>query len=78
MADLDEGQAVRPVENDPICEENINECEPEKKRRKTESGTSCKVYKLEERLNGILCCAVCLDLPAVTVFQVGDFLQAIL
>lgn len=25
---------------------------------------------LEERLNGILCCTVCLDLPTVAMFQV--------
>jgi len=29
---------------------------------------------LEERLNGILCCTVCLDLPNVAMFQVNFFL----
>lgn len=30
---------------------------------------------LEERLNGILCCAVCLDLPKSAVYQVIYFLN---
>lgn len=29
-----------------------------------------KKYKLEDRLGGILCCAVCLDLPTASVYQV--------
>lgn len=28
--------------------------------------------KLEQRLGGILCCAVCLDLPKSSVYQVGN------
>lgn len=28
--------------------------------------------KLEERLEGILCCAVCLDLPKTTIYQCGN------
>lgn len=30
-----------------------------------------KKYKLEDRLGGILCCAVCLDLPRAAVYQVS-------
>ena len=48
--------------------------EPEPKRFKSEgSGSSLMTneYKLEERLNGILCCAVCLDLPNLTIYQVS-------
>lgn len=41
--------------------------EPEKKKIKLEV-SSCD-FKLEERLCGILCCAVCLDLPR-TCYQV--------
>ena len=44
--------------------------EPLKKKSKLDVQSSKQPYKLEERLNGILCCAVCLDLPEITVFQV--------
>lgn len=44
--------------------------EPETKRRKT-SPAKQTVEKLEARLNGILCCAVCLDLPKNAIYQVG-------
>nr|XP_002736139.2 PREDICTED: cysteine and histidine-rich protein 1-B-like [Saccoglossus kowalevskii] len=43
--------------------------EPVKKKQKTEDDRSLIEEKLEQRLNGILCCAVCLDLPRSTVFQ---------
>ena len=32
--------------------------------------------KLEQRLNGILCCAVCLDLPRSSVYQVCTFFSS--
>lgn len=38
-----------------------------KKRKINENETS---DKLEHRLGGILCCAVCLDLPQAAVYQV--------
>ena len=48
--------------------------EPEAKRKKTEStpipSTSQTSEKLESRLGGILCCAVCLDLPKTAMYQV--------
>lgn len=48
--------------------------EPEAKRIKTEStaipSTSQTSEKLESRLGGILCCAVCLDLPKTAMYQV--------
>lgn len=44
--------------------------EPEAKRRKV-SGPEGEKHKLEERLGGILCCAVCLDLPKAAVYQVS-------
>ncbi|XP_055305504.1 zinc finger TRAF-type-containing protein 1 homolog [Sitodiplosis mosellana] len=47
--------------------------EPEAKRKKTEStpipSTSQTSEKLESRLGGILCCAVCLDLPKTAMYQ---------
>lgn len=46
--------------------------EPDTKRRKVQSNNNDeKKYKLEERLGGILCCAVCLDLPKAAVYQVS-------
>lgn len=29
--------------------------------------------KLEDRIGGILCCTVCLDLPQTSIYQVRDF-----
>lgn len=45
--------------------------EPEKKRRRISQSIDCVKNKLEERLGGILCCAVCLDLPKAAVYQVS-------
>jgi len=47
---------------------------PEAKKFKASISETCLGvttgdYRLEERLNGILCCAVCLDLPNLTIFQ---------
>lgn len=49
--------------------------EPDLKRRKLpqkgcDEALGEKKDKLEERLGGILCCAVCLDLPRAAVYQV--------
>ncbi|KAJ1530493.1 hypothetical protein ONE63_005391 [Megalurothrips usitatus] len=43
--------------------------EPDKKRRKLVKSSDGKTIKLEQRLGGILCCAVCLDLPRSAVYQ---------
>lgn len=48
--------------------------EPEKKRQKIDAMNplkSKKMEKLESRLGGILCCAVCLDLPKSAMYQVS-------
>ncbi|KAG5319907.1 CYHR1 protein, partial [Acromyrmex charruanus] len=46
--------------------------EPDKKRRRTvRAEDAAKTeQKLEHRLGGILCCAVCLDLPRAAVYQI--------
>ena len=44
--------------------------EPEQKKQKLETSKVQPDYKLQERLSGILCCTVCLDLPR-TCFQVS-------
>lgn len=47
--------------------------EPDKKRRKVVRADGNKTeQKLEHRLGGILCCAVCLDLPRSAVYQVSS------
>lgn len=48
--------------------------EPDTKKRKiSQSVNTDRIkYKLEERLGGILCCAVCLDLPRAAVYQVSE------
>lgn len=45
--------------------------EPDKKRRKVSRNDGKTEQKLEHRLGGILCCAVCLDLPKAAVYQVS-------
>jgi hypothetical protein len=54
------------------CADKMDIIEPEAKKRKLEVSEKEPDYKLEERLNGILCCAVCLDLPPLAVFQVDS------
>ena len=54
------------VEGD-VENENL---EPEPKKAKVEIQKVSRPPKLESRLNGILSCAVCLDLPTKAVFQV--------
>ncbi|CAH0549993.1 unnamed protein product [Brassicogethes aeneus] len=47
--------------------------EPDVKRRKiSKTADTEKKYKLEDRLGGILCCAVCLDLPRAAVYQCSN------
>lgn len=63
-------------ESDPVpsSSEGTVACEPKgdeeplaKKRKIADKDTT---EKLEHRLGGILCCAVCLDLPQAAVYQV--------
>lgn len=55
--------------NNQLCEFD----EPEKKRLKLDTHPlkAKKLEKLENRLGGILCCAVCLDLPKTAMYQVS-------
>lgn len=45
------------------------EDEPEVKRKKIDKPSTKMIEKLEARLGGILCCAVCLDLPRTAMYQ---------
>lgn len=53
--------------------DGVSADEPEKKRQKLDSHPMKvkKLEKLENRLGGILCCAVCLDLPRAAMYQVS-------
>lgn len=53
-----------------IIDKNDDFIEPDKKRRKLIKTDGKSDQKLEHRLGGILCCAVCLDLPRAAVYQV--------
>ncbi|KAH3855172.1 zinc finger TRAF-type-containing protein 1-like [Dreissena polymorpha] len=65
MAETSESAlSVRHLENTSENKENEDKSfEPEKKKQKLTSSSTFFDFKLEERLSGILCCAVCLDLP---------------
>ena len=54
-----------------LIENTMETFEPELKKPRLENKENIPLYKLEDRLNGILCCAVCLDLPNVAVYQVA-------
>ena len=43
--------------------------EPEPKKLKVENKEQGMESKLEDRLSGILCCAVCLDVPSLMMYQ---------
>lgn len=62
------------VEMQDTIEKRDDFLEPDTKKRKiSQSVNTDRIkYKLEERLGGILCCAVCLDLPRAAVYQVSE------
>lgn len=71
MADPEAASSsAEPTENQEVDEKVEEFVEPEKKRRKVSKSVDGKSDKLEQRLGGILCCAVCLDLPRSAVYQV--------
>lgn len=51
--------------------------EPEVKRKKIDKPTTKMIEKLEARLGGILCCAVCLDLPRTAMYQVNLSIRSV-
>lgn len=51
-----------------------SECdEPMKKKPRLEKPPEQDDENLEDRLNEILCCTVCLDLPTFTIYQVSSY-----
>jgi len=71
MADTEAPSASEPPPEAEIKEDKSDEFEePEKKKIKLEGVEALKKEeKLEQRLGGILCCAVCLDLPRTAIYQ---------
>lgn len=64
MAEAPESEPVPSPSEPAEVPQPVEIDEPLPKRRKDSS------EKLEDRLGGILCCAVCLELPQAAVYQV--------
>ncbi|XP_071957575.1 zinc finger TRAF-type-containing protein 1-B-like [Antedon mediterranea] len=63
-------EIVQEVPNSSVEDDtNVDLGEPVKKRCKVDDPTPLNEEQLEQRLNGILCCSVCLDLPTAVVYQ---------
>lgn len=78
-SEADTSSSGQIMEHQDIVEKSDDLMEPEAKRPKisqSEIKEPAK-FKLEERLGGILCCAVCLDLPKAAVYQVSLCLTVI-
>lgn len=69
MADI-EGESSQVLRVSCADKENLVSYEPCQKKAKLSDPSCDYSNRLEDRLNGILCCAVCLDLPH-TCYQVG-------
>lgn len=64
-------ESVVTAENEMMREDEHDSSEPSPKKAKMQGPVGVEhSLCLEDRLNGILCCTVCLDLPTVAVFQV--------
>ena len=65
---------VNLIENPGVSSQEVVDCsEPPLKKAKSEVVETEELQKeedLEQRLNDILCCSVCLDLPVNLVYQV--------
>ncbi|XP_046436468.1 zinc finger TRAF-type-containing protein 1 homolog isoform X1 [Neodiprion pinetum] len=68
-SDLAAVAAATPIRDEAEKQQVEDFLEPDKKRRKFSRGDGKTEQKLEHRLGGILCCAVCLDLPRAAVYQ---------
>ncbi|XP_072943019.1 zinc finger TRAF-type-containing protein 1 homolog isoform X1 [Epargyreus clarus] len=74
MAEAPEGEPVPSSSEETTVAIDVKEDgEPSPKKRKSDSASDCaQSEKLENRLGGILCCAVCLDLPQAAVYQCSN------
>ena len=75
MSDLIAGSSSdNPVISDDNSEKLNEIIDPEVKKIKLSLNVG-KSEKLEQRLEGILCCVVCLDLPVAAVYQVKQVIS---
>ncbi|CAH1780567.1 unnamed protein product, partial [Owenia fusiformis] len=72
MADVGGSSIADAQENVKILDVEEESREPEAKKARIDTPSKELKYKLEERLNGILCCSVCLDLPKHSVYQCSN------
>jgi len=54
-------------------DDSVDVSEPEPKKRKHDNKDQPVDSKLEDRLSGILCCAVCLDVPCLWMYQASVY-----
>lgn len=71
MAETSECEPIASSSDNRILSETKDDVgpTPEKRRKLSDKDSN---DKLEHRLGGILCCAVCLDLPRAAVYQVFE------
>ncbi|RXG51165.1 Cysteine and histidine-rich protein 1-like protein [Armadillidium vulgare] len=70
---MSESASSSTAEGSPTSEKHCEDLSPSKKIKLETTSASREVEtKLEARLGGILCCAVCLDLPHSSVFQCSN------
>ncbi|KAG8330678.1 hypothetical protein J6590_057255 [Homalodisca vitripennis] len=71
MADTEASSSTTETVTETVTDVEKSEefSEPEAKKRKLSNQQDAKPDKLELRLGGILCCAVCLDLPKAAIYQ---------
>lgn len=72
MSDPNPSSSASDLNEAAVKEDAIEEPLPKKIKLDATEQKSSAVEKLEQRLGGILCCAVCLDLPKTVIYQVSD------
>lgn len=71
MSDSNPSSSASDQNEAAVKDEVLEEPLPKKIKLEATEQKSLAVEKLEQRLGGILCCAVCLDLPKTAIYQVS-------
>lgn len=71
MSDSNPSSSASDQNEAAVKDEVLEEPLPKKIKLEPTEQKSLAVEKLEQRLGGILCCAVCLDLPKTAIYQVS-------
>lgn len=71
MSDSNPSSSASDLNEAAVKEDALEEPLPKKIKLDAAEQKSSAVEKLEQRLGGILCCAVCLDLPKTAIYQVS-------